>query len=93
MLKVGSCTKAENSVKTICLFEYFYCLNLYLLRKPSDFAENCVLCLFSCANHVLKFLFQKCFFSNMSMSVNSDVILYNFSLRLSSLEGPSMTNE
>ena len=44
ILKVGSCPNDDNFVQIVfilshAVFKYFYFLNLFLLRKPQDFAE------------------------------------------------------
>ena len=48
-LKVGSCPNNDKSIFFLCVsFKLFYFLNLFLPRKPQDFAENSPLfiCLF-----------------------------------------------
>ena len=67
-LKVGSCPNNDKSVQfffvLFCVaFKYFYFLNLFLPRKPQDFAENLpfFVCLFPlCWNFNSKNSFVTC---------------------------------
>ena len=71
-LNVGSCPNDDNFVKTFCpflcvVFKLSSFLNLFLPRKPQDFADNS--CFFVCL-----------FLSHARKWVTSDIILYFFFL-------------